>query len=225
VFGPKAVACIAGLPGPLASRCIPVQMFRSGPDSPKPRRRLDERPGRWQELRDQLHLLTLESMGQAALAVSWCSETCNLSGRQYELWQPILALADWVDTKDKMRLVERLGEYARQLVLATQEQLAGDVEQLLLRILTDRIRDGKCPSPKEVLEKAMNMEKETMKGWTPRRVSDVLRRYGLVTTKSNGVMRYRNVTLPQLRVIERNYHMELNTDGSAKIGLLDCRPY
>ncbi len=34
VFGPKALACIAGLPPALASRAIPITMFRAAPGSP-----------------------------------------------------------------------------------------------------------------------------------------------------------------------------------------------
>ena len=48
VFGPKALACIAGLPPALASRAIPVTMFRSPPGSEKPRRRIDADPDGWQ---------------------------------------------------------------------------------------------------------------------------------------------------------------------------------
>ena len=60
VFGPKALACIAGLPPALASRAIPVTMFRSPPGSEKPRRRIDADPEGWQRLRDELHALALE---------------------------------------------------------------------------------------------------------------------------------------------------------------------
>ncbi len=49
-FGAKALACIAGLPPALASRCIPVTMFRSPPGSEKPRRRIDADPAGWQRL-------------------------------------------------------------------------------------------------------------------------------------------------------------------------------
>ena len=56
VFGPKAIACINALPTALASRCVPVQMFRSPAEAEKPRRRIDEDPDRWQELRDDLHI-------------------------------------------------------------------------------------------------------------------------------------------------------------------------
>lgn len=44
VFGPKAIACINGVDGPLATRCVGVQMIRSAPDSPRPRRRVDRNP-------------------------------------------------------------------------------------------------------------------------------------------------------------------------------------
>ena len=36
VYGPKALACIAGLPPTLASRSITLMMFRAGPGSPNP---------------------------------------------------------------------------------------------------------------------------------------------------------------------------------------------
>ena len=42
VYGPKALACIAGLPPALASRTVQVMMFRAPPDSVKPKRRIDE---------------------------------------------------------------------------------------------------------------------------------------------------------------------------------------
>ena len=60
VYGPKALACIAGLPPALASRCIMVTMFRAAPRSEKPRRRIDADPSGWQRLRDDLHALAME---------------------------------------------------------------------------------------------------------------------------------------------------------------------
>jgi hypothetical protein len=60
VYAPKALACIAGLPPNLASQCIPVMMFRAGPDSPKPRHRIDADPDGWRQLRDDVHALALE---------------------------------------------------------------------------------------------------------------------------------------------------------------------
>ena len=97
VFGPKAIAGIARLPEALASRCIPLPMFRSGPGSSKPRRRIDEHPDVWAELRDDLHALALEH-GAKWLELAIRADVCPaMSGRDFELWQPLLALAAWLD--------------------------------------------------------------------------------------------------------------------------------
>ncbi|MFZ5829016.1 MAG: hypothetical protein ACOY3P_02970, partial [Planctomycetota bacterium] len=97
VYGPKAVACIAGLPPALASRCIPILMFRAPKGSEKPRRRIDADPQMWQQLRDDLHLLALEH-GPTWLELPGRTEVCPpMSGRDFELWQPLLAIASWLE--------------------------------------------------------------------------------------------------------------------------------
>ena len=81
VFGPKALDCISGLPPALGSRCIPIIMFRSGPGSSMPRRRIDADPGGWQQLRDDLHVLALEH-GPTWLELADRSDVCpDMSGR------------------------------------------------------------------------------------------------------------------------------------------------
>jgi hypothetical protein len=98
VYGPKALACVAGLPPALASRCIPIIMFRAAPGSDKPRRRIDADPAGWQRLRDDLHALALEH-GPTWLDLPTRADVCPaMSGRDYELWQPLLALAAWIES-------------------------------------------------------------------------------------------------------------------------------
>ena len=57
VYGPKALACIAGLPPALASRCVPLTMFRAAPGAAAARRLPDDDPEGWRSLRDDLHAL------------------------------------------------------------------------------------------------------------------------------------------------------------------------
>jgi hypothetical protein len=108
VYGPKAFACIAGLPPELLSRCIPLIMFRAGPDSPKPKRRIDADPTSWQRLRDDLHSLALEH-GSVWLKLAQQTEVCppGISGRAFELWQPLLALAEWIQSHGVEGLADR----------------------------------------------------------------------------------------------------------------------
>jgi hypothetical protein len=97
VFGPKAIACINELPAALSSRCIPIQMFRNPPTSSKPQLRVDADRSRWIDLRDALHALALRPLGEAAPVLANQDDACTLSGRAYELWQPLLSIAQWLD--------------------------------------------------------------------------------------------------------------------------------
>src|SRR5205814_1026573 len=106
VYGPKAVACIAGLPPALSSRTIHLMMFKCDAGSEKPKRRLDDNPWRWVDLRDSLHALTLGN-GPKLLELARRRDLCpRMNGRSYELWQPLLALASWVEESGLTGLCE-----------------------------------------------------------------------------------------------------------------------
>jgi len=247
VYGPKAIACINTIPPALASRCIPVQMFRSPPGSDKPRQRIDRDPARWQRLRDALHAALLGPLGLAAPALSLMSDCCPLGGRQYELWQPILALAAWLDCErgkrsrrardedgietrtqlvsipgieTRTQLVSipsflihpRVLAYARRLCDGGGESLLPEEDFLLLWTLTECAIRGKEPNSKKVLDMARSADADAMRGVSARRVAEVLKRYGLHSTRSNGKNIFRDV-LGQLKAIEVRYGVDLNTVG------------
>src|SRR5262249_25192899 len=113
VYGPKALACIVGLPPALASRCIPVMMFRAGPDSLKPNRRIDADLHGWQRLRDDQHALAL-AHGATWLDLAQRASVCprGMNGRALELWQPLLALAGWIEGQGADGLLALVQEFA-----------------------------------------------------------------------------------------------------------------
>ena len=208
VFGPKAMACIAGLPPALASRAISVMMFRAGPDSPKPRRRLDADPGWWQAIRDDLHALALEH-GADWLALSERSDVCpKMGGRQYELWQPLLALAGWIEDFGAKGLRELMIGHALASIEAGKDDDTPDADLILLRTLAGTIVGGHEPSATEVLESARRTEPELFRNWRATTVGRHIKRYGL-TTHHSGDRRYRNVDLEDLRRVQRNYGIDL----------------
>jgi hypothetical protein len=210
VYGPKALASIAGLPPALASRCIPIMMFRAGPDSPKPKRRLDAHPERWQALRDNLHAMALEHRA-VWLELSRRKDVCpeGINGRNYELWQPLLALASWVEAHGEFGLLELVQAHALRSIDSAKDDQVPHADETLLEILAGCLKSGNSPTPGEILEKAQDREPTTFGKWTPRTVSNRLKTYGLETRKIDRRRAYRDTNLADLERIARHYAIDL----------------
>jgi hypothetical protein len=219
VFGPKALACIAGLPPALASRCIPVTMFRAAPGSDKPKRRIDGDPTRWQDLRDQLHALAMEH-GPDFLAMSERPDVCpsGIDGRHYELWQPLLALAAWVESHGARGLLGLVQQHALATIDAGRDEQTPDCDETLLRLLTEAVRCGDRPEPGELLKKAQEADAAAFKNWTARGVTSHLKRYGIPTPKkSMGRRVFRDVTIDHLRRVQDAYAIDLDVPEPATV--------
>jgi hypothetical protein len=210
VYGPKALACVAGLPPALASRCIPLMMFRAGPDSPKPARRIDADPAAWQALRDDLHALALEH-GPAWLGLAGRTDVCpkGVNGRAHELWQPLLALAAWVESHGAAGLLQLVQRHALAAVDAGNDEAVPDADETLLEVLADKVRAGISPTPGEICERAKELDPAVFDRWTPRTVSNRLKTYGLAARKVDRRREFRDVTLADLGRIQRHYGIDL----------------
>jgi hypothetical protein len=212
VFGPKALACIAGLPPALASRAIGVTMFRAAPGSEKPRRRIDADPAGWQRLRDDLHALALEH-GRTWLELAKRVDVCpRMSGRDFELWQPVLAIASWIQDHGAGGLLGLMQAHALQTIEAGQDDQTPDTDETLLRILADAVRTGERLAPQDVLERARTSDADGFKTWKARGVVTVLKRYGLRTTKTHGRKLYAKVTPDDIAQIATSYGLDLGQD-------------
>lgn len=209
VYGPKVLACISGLPPALASRCIAMTMFRAGPGSDKPRRRIDGDCRGWQRLRDDLHALALEH-GPTWLELPERLEVCpRMSGRDFELWQPILSIASWLDESGAKGLLGVMQEHALATIDAGRDDQTPDQDETLLRLLAEMVRLGERPQPGDILTKAQEAEPVAFKMWTARAVASHLKRYGLTTTKTAGKKRYTQVTAADLERIQTSYGIDL----------------
>ena len=210
VYGPKAMACIAGLPLALASRCISMMMFRASPGSEKPRRRIDDDLAGWQSLRDDLHAPAMEN-GEAMLKLPKREDVCpSMSGRDYELWQPLLTLAWWVESHEAKGLLKLMRQHAMKVIDSGKDEQTPDHDEALLRILADFVRSGRAPQPKKIAEKAKELEPEIFRRWSPKAVSSHLKRYGLQTNKTGGRKVYGRVTLADLLRVQQNYSLDLD---------------
>lgn len=209
VFGPKALACVRGLPGALSSRCIPVMMFRAAKDSPKPRRRIDSYGPRWEVLRNDLHALALDC-GVEFLDLARRTDVCPaMSGRSFELWQPLLALASWIESRGADGLLALMRDYAAGAITSGQDEQTPDCDETLLRALADLIGFGQSPTAKDVLAKARDEDARMFDQWSAKGVANALRRYGIETRKTHGRRAYGHVTRTDLGRIQTTYNMDL----------------
>jgi hypothetical protein len=211
VYGPKALACISGLPPTLASRCVPVMMFRSAAASEKPKRRIDASPSSWRSIRDDLHLLALE-YGQvwADLSARKTVVPSAINGRNYEVWQPLLALAEWFEERGCDNLLRLVQFHALASVESARDDAIPEADELLLEQLAEAVRDGRPPTTGELLAKARTQDEVTFKNWHPKTVATRLKNYGIPVPKKVGGKRcYRDVTLCQLAEIGNRYGIEL----------------
>ncbi len=219
VFGPKALACIAGLPPVLASRCIPVMMFRAPEDSPKPKRRLDADPAGWQAVRDDLHVLALE-FGATWVGLAGRSDVvpARITGRSYELWQPLLALAAWLEGHGAGGLLGLVQRHAAATVASARDDAVPEADEVLLEVLAEAVRAGEAPTTAELLTTAKTRDEQTFKAWGPRGVGARLKLYGITTPqKVNGQRRYRHVTPDMLARIAQRYGLDLGFAGATSV--------
>ena len=214
VYGPKALAAIANLPEALASRCIRVGMFRAAPDSPKPRRRLDAEPHRWQVIRDGLYVTALEH-GRTWLALADRPNVVPaiLAGRDFELWQPLLALAAWLEDSGADGLLSLVQDHAIAACDAARDLAVPESDELLLRLLATQVIANSQHRLKagDLLKSARDLEPAMFERWSPKGIGAALGRYGLTTKKGHGStgLTYQLVTLEALRRIERAYCFDL----------------
>jgi hypothetical protein len=186
VFGPKALAAINELPPTLATRCLAVPMFRSPPGSMKPRLRVEADAKRWQMLRNALHILAMEHGSEWLALPAQQDIVPQMSGRNFELWQPLLSIAAWLEDHGARGLLDLLRQHALLLIESSREAATPPDDEALLRALARAVGSGIAPTAGELLATVGEVDPSLFKNWTARAVAAHLGRYGLRSRKANG---------------------------------------
>ena len=161
-------------------------------------------------LRADLHALALD-YGVDFLDLARRDDVCpRMTGRHFELWQPLLALASWVESHGAKGLLTMMQEYATDRIELGQEDQYPDCDETVLRILTGFVRTGQAPIPKEILSRALEEEPRMFSNWSAKGAANAIRRYGITTRKTHGRRAYGHVTLEDLRRVQTAYNMDLN---------------
>jgi hypothetical protein len=165
----------------------------------------------WQTVRDDLHALALEhGPTWAQLPALAHVVPSGIGGRNYELWQPLLALAGWLEEHGSDGLLPLVQEHARETVANAKDDAVPEADEILLELLTARVVDHYPPTSAELLKSAQERDPITFKLWTPNGVTRRLGAYGITTPKKvNGERRYRDVLPAQLEEIQAHYGVSL----------------
>jgi hypothetical protein len=213
VYGPKAVAAISSMPAALVSRCIRIMMFRAGRTSPVPRRRIDPTAAVWADLRDDLHCVALTHGVHLIEMADWQPDCADLNGRSLELWLPILAMAKLVEDAGMDGLVEAVERYALRSLACAQEDSVPEIDEILLRLLRQMLRDQPWGvTAGEVLLAAKEEDPSLFLHYSPRGVAAVFKRYG-ITSRPSGGKRYFRPDEKQWQAIEESYGIDFELRG------------
>lgn len=208
VSGPKAIACINEMIPALASRAIPIRMIRAPGNSAKIRLRIAESKDEWAAIRDALHAMAMD-FGEDWLELPAKQDVCpEMSGRNYELWQPLLAIAEWLDRHGASGLYGDLRKHAIRTIESSAEAAIPAEDEVVLQTLCNLVEDGRRPMAKEILQQATTDEPGLFRNWTARRVSACLGRYGIAGRKSAGKSVY-DPSLETLVRVSRTYQIDL----------------
>jgi hypothetical protein len=204
VYGPKAIACINGVPPTLQTRCIEITTQRAGRDSPRPKRSMEMTD--WQSMRDDLHVMSLDHGDDWLNAASRRDVGQSINGRDYELWQPLLAMASWLESAGVDGLLYTIESYAAESIDSASSLRTPEADEILLRTLADIWH--RHPTATEILATAIEHHRTVLDRWSPDGVGRRLRSYGLTTTRTMSRREYR-ATRDDIAAICERYSIEL----------------
>jgi len=209
VFGCKAFAAINEVPPTLASRCIAVPMLRSPKGSIKPRLRVEQDAALWQRLRDALHILAMEHGSEWLNLPDRQDIVPEMSGRNFELWQPLLGIAAWFEDRGARGLLDLLRKHAMLLIEQGREAATPPDDEVLLQALARAVDSGIVPTAGELLATVSEVEPSLFRNWTARAVAAHLKRYGIQSRKTNG-RKFFDPSPADLQRVQESYGIDLN---------------
>jgi hypothetical protein len=133
----------------------------------------------------------------------------EMTGRNFELWQPLLALASWFESRGVGGLLKLMQEHALATIERGKDDQVADADEILLRILAERRANSETPQAKEILEAAQEEEEAGFfRSWSAKGVANTLKRYGITTSYRHGDRVYKT-PLAELHRIQATYGLTL----------------
>jgi hypothetical protein len=190
VYSPKAIANIKGVEDVLEDRCI-VLIMKRGKRKDIINKEVPLEASVWQELRDKLYTFYLSYFGEisehnALYEGGKGGALEKLSGRELELWKPILTLALFFERYID-GLYEKMVDFA---VRKSEEKLTENVtetaEYILATTLTELVKADDYYRVKDIRELMASKYSEEQKWLSDKWVGNALRRLGFMEKRRIG---------------------------------------
>jgi hypothetical protein len=110
----------------------------------------------------------------------------EMSGRHFELWQPLLSIAAWLEDGGAKGMLGLLQRHAESCIESSIEAATPPEDEALLRALADAAGRGARLTAGELLAVVQDADPALFRNWSPRGVSTHLGRYGLRSRKVRG---------------------------------------
>ena len=139
LYSPKIIANIRGLGPVLEGRCIKFRMLRTG-DVAKLNKNINDRDESWDEIRHMLYCFALDHFQQLnRIYLNGIHEdsTTSITGREAELWHPLLAIAKFLDDSGCKGLYERTKKTANEMSEEAKSQCLDDWTTALIFSVAD----------------------------------------------------------------------------------------
>lgn len=217
IYAPKALGNIGGLESTLESRAITVLMQ---PTSRKEivGKKIAERKQRWQSIRDMEYVFLFQEWRTIKKSYEEIENEAGLNNREWELWQPVLALARLFSEDTYKRMLELAVEKAEERKVDKSFSPEAELCEALLAIVDKDDLYGLGRIKEHIIWKYDNK----VPSWiTEKHISHLLKKFGFPkpTRYSNGYKYY--LTLSKVKDLAHRYgvvdehseHSERPTEG------------
>lgn len=186
VFGPKVLAGIDQLDSVLGSRCITIQMVRRPLDA-KTLEPIDTT-----DLRDDIHSMALAHVFDIVDQIS--TPQLDAVNRDLDVWNPIVAIANWIESKGLSGFKDRVLAY-RDYLLEQQDEDEDERRAIdILTVFLELVKTGQNRvTITTVLQYLENRFGDRWRGWNPREVGQHVTSLGFTAKRSGGKRLYRLV--------------------------------
>ena len=184
VYSPKMFAGTEKLDDILSSRAIPITMLRTMEGDPRGESYIDESLPMWNDLRESIYAMLLTDFSKIRATYQSLENKWKLSNRDWEISKPLIAIAQFIDHKNKTGLVDKVAGFLEETFASRKIKDADDDADFFViqEIWNMKIWNEYIPLSKIVSAVRSRFDYDDIPKWVNNRwVSKILEKFDMVS--------------------------------------------